>query len=85
LKRGIYINGEQSKREFAGETEKAVKSTGWLYIKEALEQSRKLLEDTLVGEEEAVVQGIDLAITRTQISLKMRMLRLTRFSRSRIW
>ena len=48
-------------REVAGEMVNAVKSNNWKHVTEALDHSRKLLKDTLDGDEEAVVRAIDAA------------------------
>lgn len=48
-------------REVAGEMVNAVKSNNWNHVTEALDQSRKLLQDTLDGDEEAVARAIDAA------------------------
>ena len=48
-------------REVAGEMVNAVKSNNWKHVTEALDQSRKLLQDTLDGDEEAVARAIDAA------------------------
>ena len=48
-------------REVAGEMVNAVKSNNWQHVTEALDQSRKLLQATLRGDEEAVVRAVDLA------------------------
>ena len=63
-----YLSYDREKREcyipnfeVAEEMEKAVKATGWPYVKEALEKSRKLLQYTLDGNVDAVAQAIDAA------------------------
>jgi hypothetical protein len=48
-------------REVAGEMINAVEANNWKHVTEALEQSRKLLQDTLDGDEEAVARAIDAA------------------------
>lgn len=48
-------------REVAGEMVNAVKSNNWKHVTEALNLSRKLLRDTLNGDEEAVARAIDAA------------------------
>ncbi len=48
-------------REVAGEMVNAVKSNNWKHVTEAIELSRKLLQDTLNGDEEAVARAIDAA------------------------
>ena len=48
-------------REVAGEMVNAVEANNWKHVVQALEQSRKLLRDTLDGDEEAVARAIDAA------------------------
>jgi len=48
-------------REVAGEMVNAVKSNKWEHVVEALEQSERLLQATLEGDEEAVARGVDVA------------------------
>ena len=48
-------------REVAGEMVRAVRSSKWQQVFNAIEQSRQLLHDTLDGDEEAVARGIDAA------------------------
>ena len=48
-------------REVAGEMVNAVKATNWRNVADALDASKKLLQDTLDGDEEAVAQGVDAA------------------------
>ena len=48
-------------REVAGEMVNAVKSSNWQHVTEALDQSRKLLQATLEGDEEAVSRGLEVA------------------------
>ena len=48
-------------REVAGEMVNAVKSNKWEHVVMALEQSERLLQATLDGDEEAVARGIDVA------------------------
>lgn len=48
-------------REVAGEMVRAVKNTDWKNVADALDQSRQLLQATLVGDETAVAAGIDSA------------------------
>ena len=47
--------------EVSLEMEKAVRAAKWEYITDALLQSRRLLQSTLDGDEEAVAKGIDAA------------------------
>lgn len=47
-------------REVAGEMVNAVKSNNWKHVVDALEQSERLLQATLEGDEEAVAKGIDM-------------------------
>ena len=48
-------------REVAGEMVNAVKDTNWNHVAAALEQSRRLLQATLAGDEAAVARGVDAA------------------------
>ena len=48
-------------REVAGEMVNAVKKTHWKPVADALQQSKQLLEATLLGDEEAVASAIDAA------------------------
>ena len=48
-------------REVAGELSNAVEDTGWTNVIKALQQSEKLLQATLDGDEEAVACGVDAA------------------------
>jgi len=48
-------------REVAGEMVNAVKSNQWEPVIKALEQSERLLQATLDGDEEAVARGVDVA------------------------
>ena len=48
-------------KEVAGEMENAVKTTNWLPVINALQQSKQLLQDTLDGDCEAVARGVDAA------------------------
>ena len=48
-------------KEVSGEMENAVRTTDWLPVVKALQQSEQLLQDTLDGNCEAVAQGIDAA------------------------
>ena len=48
-------------KEVAGEMENAVKTTNWLPVINALQQSEQLLQDTLDGDSEAVARGVDAA------------------------
>ncbi|MBR3454616.1 MAG: PD-(D/E)XK nuclease domain-containing protein, partial [Bacteroidaceae bacterium] len=48
-------------KEVAGEMENAVKTTNWLPVINALQQSEQLLQDTLDGDCEAVARGVDAA------------------------
>ena len=48
-------------REVEGELINAVNSTNWRQLITSIEQSRKLLQSTLDGDEQAVAQGIDAA------------------------
>ena len=48
-------------KEVRDEMENAVKAAKWPHVTLALEKSRKLLNDTLAGNEEAVAAGIDAA------------------------
>ena len=48
-------------KEVAGEMENAVKTTNWLPVIKALQQSEQLLQDTLDGDCEAVARGVDVA------------------------
>ena len=48
-------------REVEGELVNAVNSTNWQQLIASIEQSRKLLQSTLDGDEQAVAQGIDAA------------------------
>ncbi len=48
-------------REVAGEMVNAVKTTNWLPVINALNQSKQLLQATLDGDCEAVAQGVDVA------------------------
>ena len=48
-------------REVAGEMVNAVKTTNWLPVINALNQSKRLLQSTLDGDCEAVAQGVDVA------------------------
>ena len=47
--------------EVAGELTNAVEDTGWEPVIKALEQSERLLQATLDGDEEAVARGVDAA------------------------
>ena len=46
-------------REVAGELTNAVEDTGWTNVVKALQQSEKLLQATLDGDEETVARGVD--------------------------
>ena len=48
-------------KEVAGEMENAVKTTNWLPVINALQQSEQLLQDTLDGDCEAVARGVEAA------------------------
>lgn len=48
-------------REVTGEMVNAVKDTNWNHVAAALEQSRRLLQATLAGDEAAVARGVDAA------------------------
>ena len=48
-------------KEVAGEMENAVKTTNWLPVINALQQSEQLLQATLDGDCEAVARGVDAA------------------------
>ena len=48
-------------KEVSGEMENAVKTTNWLPVINALQQSKQLLQDTLDGDCEAVARGVDVA------------------------
>ena len=48
-------------KEVSGEMENAVKTTNWLPVINALQQSKQLLQDTLDGNCEAVARGVDVA------------------------
>jgi len=48
-------------KEVAGEMENAVRTTNWLPVINALQQSEQLLQDTLDGDCEAVARGVDAA------------------------
>ena len=48
-------------REVASELTNAVEDTGWTNVIKALQQSEKLLQATLEGDEEAVARGVDAA------------------------
>lgn len=48
-------------REVRGELSNAVEESGWTNVINAIEQSEKLLEATLRGDEEAVARGVDAA------------------------
>jgi len=47
--------------EVAGEMANAVEATNWVPVVKALQKSEQLLKDTLDGNEQAVVQGLDAA------------------------
>ncbi len=47
--------------EVSGEMESAVKMNNWANVTEALNKSRRLLQATLRGDEEAVARGVDVA------------------------
>lgn len=47
--------------EVAGELSNAVEDSGWTNVINALQQSEKLLEATLAGDEEAVARGVEAA------------------------
>ena len=47
--------------EVAGELSNAVEDSGWKTVIDALEQSERLLQATLDGDEEAVARGVDAA------------------------
>ena len=47
--------------EVAGEMVNAIKKNNWFHVMNAIEQSMKLLEATLRGDEETVARGIDVA------------------------
>ena len=47
--------------EVAGEMANAVRSNGWKQVSDALDASEQLLHATIVGDEEAVAQGVDAA------------------------
>jgi hypothetical protein len=47
--------------EVAGELSNAVEDSGWEPVIKALEQSERLLQATLDGDEEAVARGVDVA------------------------
>ena len=47
--------------EVMGEMVNAVKSNGWQYVSDALQQSRQLLQDTIDGNEESVALSLDKA------------------------
>ena len=59
--REVYIPNEEVRGEFL----RAIKSSGWSEVIQAVEISKQLLEDTLQGREEAVAKGIDLVHTDT--------------------
>lgn len=48
-------------REVRGELTNAVEESGWTNVIKAIEQSEKLLQATLDGDEEAVARGVDAA------------------------
>ena len=48
-------------REVAGEMVNAVKANNWKNLAEAIDQSKRLLQAILVGDEEAVAEGVDAA------------------------
>ena len=48
-------------REVRGELTNAVEESGWTNVIKAIEQSEKLLQATLEGDEEAVARGVDAA------------------------
>ena len=48
-------------REVAGEMVNAVKSNNWVRLSTAIDQSKRLLQATLDGDEEAVARGVDAA------------------------
>lgn len=48
-------------KEVCDEMENAVKAAKWPYVTQVLEKSRKLLNDTLAGNEKAVAAGIEAA------------------------
>ena len=47
--------------EVSGEMESAVKSNHWAHVADALRDSKRLLQATLRGDEEAVARGVDAA------------------------
>jgi hypothetical protein len=48
-------------REVAGEMVNAVKANNWKILADAIDQSKRLLQSTLDGDEEAVARGVDAA------------------------
>lgn len=63
-----YLSYDRKRREcyipnweVAGELTNAVEDTGWEHVVKALEQSERLLQATLDGDEEAVARGVDAA------------------------
>ena len=48
-------------REVAGEMVNAVKNNDWRHVVDALEQSERLLQATLEGDEDFVARGVDMA------------------------
>lgn len=48
-------------KEIMGEFETAMSVSGWAEVMRILKASEKLLEDTLLGDEESVARGLDLA------------------------
>lgn len=63
-----YLSYDRKRREcyipnweVAGELTNAVEDTGWEHVIKALEQSERLLQATLDGDEEAVARGVDVA------------------------
>ena len=48
-------------REVAGEMVNAVKMNNWNHVAEAIDKSKRLLQATLSGDEEAVARGVDAA------------------------
>lgn len=51
----VYIPNEEVRGEFL----RAIKNSGWSEVMRAVDASKKLIEDTLQGHEEAVAKGID--------------------------